>query len=564
MDKRIRPEKVDTMKDIVINSFYGYSTKTAIIEKINGESIEFSYNRLRKDILTFGTALYETYKIRNKKIAVIGENSYKWYVSYMATVCGLGIIVPLDKELPSEEIVGLINRADCDVIIYSKKKKEKIHKIKDQLKKDIMYINMEIDEHNKEEYSFDKLIQEGDALMDLGKKEYRYLDVDVDAFSILLFTSGTTSKSKGVMLSQKNIMANVAAAKDIYTDILSQSFLSFLPMHHTLEFSGTYTAVLASGGTVIVCEGLKYIISNLNEFRPDGFFAVPLLLDNIKSKIEKSIAKQGKTKLISLAIKFSNVLRFFNIDIRRKLFKQIHETFGKRLKYLIVGGAPISKETIIFLEDIGFEVFQGYGLTETAPLIAITPLTLRTIGSVGKPIKDVEVKIAGDKDEGEIMAKGPNVMLGYYDNKEETDKVLKDGWFYTGDIGRFDINGNLFISGRTKNVIVTANGKNIYPEELEFLINKIDYVSESLVYGKGDIKDPEIAVKVRVDYEYLKENKIEDLSDENIHKMLLEEIKKINKKLVLYKYIKSVEIKKDEFIKTTTMKIKRNAEIKNK
>ena len=526
MDKRIRPEKVDTMKDIVINSFYGYSTKTAIIEKINGESIEFSYNRLRKDILTFGTALYETYKIRNKKIAVIGENSYKWYVSYMATVCGLGIIVPLDKELPSEEIVGLINRADCDVIIYSKKKKEKIHKIKDQLKKDIMYINMEIDEHNKEEYSFDKLIQEGDALMDLGKKEYRYLDVDVDAFSILLFTSGTTSKSKGVMLSQKNIMANVAAAKDIYTDILSQSFLSFLPMHHTLEFSGTYTAVLASGGTVIVCEGLKYIISNLNEFRPDGFFAVPLLLDNIKSKIEKSIAKQGKTKLISLAIKFSNVLRFFNIDIRRKLFKQIHETFGKRLKYLIVGGAPISKETIIFLEDIGFEVFQGYGLTETAPLIAITPLTLRTIGSVGKPIKDVEVKIAGDKDEGEIMAKGPNVMLGYYDNKEETDKVLKDGWFYTGDIGRFDINGNLFISGRTKNVIVTANGKNIYPEELEFLINKIDYVSESLVYGKGDIKDPEIAVKVRVDYEYLKENKIEDLSDENIHKMLLEEIKK--------------------------------------
>lgn len=562
-------EKMKTLKEFVLKRCDWYKGQTAILEKSKktNKFEEIKFEQIKEDILNFGTALLLKLKLENEKIAVIGENSYKWFVTYMATVCGVGIIVPLDKELPANEILNLLNRSRAKCIVYSTKKKEMIEELKKELPNDMVYIEMDKEKSDQNSYSFDELLAEGKELIDTGSHEYIEKEIDPNEFRILLFTSGTTAKSKGVMLSHNNLTSNVYSAQYAYRDQVKLRFLSFLPMHHTYEFTVTYLTILSGGGSVGICEGLKYIVQNLVDLKPDAIACVPLLVENIKRKLEKSIKKENKEKLVNTVVKMTSFLGNAKVDVRRKIFKKIHENLGGNLKYILAGAAPMDKETIDFMEGLGFIVLQGYGLTETSPLVAGTLVNNRKSGTVGVPVKDVEVRIDLKEDEiensGEIIVKGPNVMLGYYEDEEETKKVLKKGWFYTGDIGYFDNLGNLVIAGRSKNVIVTSNGKNIYPEEIENLINKIPLVSESLVYGMGDdANNLIVAAKVTLDEEYIEETYASNRpSDEQLHELIWEEIKNINRQLVSYKAVKKLEIKKEPFEKTTTLKIKRFIEL---
>lgn len=565
-------EKLESLKDIIIKRCETYKERVAIIEKNKKTNMydEIKYKQIKQDVLMFGTVLLNKLKLENEKIAVIGENSYKWFISYMSTVCGVGVIVPLDKELPENEILNLLNRSKAKCIIYSSKKKGNIISLKDKLPKDMVYIEMDKDKTDEESYSFDDLLNEGKELIDTGCYEYIDKEIDPNEFKVLLFTSGTTAKSKGVMLSHNNLASNVNSIDAAFSEQIKLRFLSFLPMHHTYEFTITYLSVISGGGSIGICEGIKYINQNLSDMKPDCIACVPLLVENIKKKILKNIIKEKKENLVCAVIKATSILGGLKIDIRRHVFKKIHDNLGGKLKYIMVGAAPTDKETINFMEGLGFIILQGFGLTETSPLVAATLVKNRKSGTVGKAIKDVEVRIDLDDDDeetensGEIIVKGPNVMLGYYEDEEETKKVLKKGWFYTGDIGYFDNEGNLVISGRSKNVIVTQNGKKIFPEELENYINKIPYVSESMVYGLiDDKKDIIVAVKVTLDKEYIEETYRSSVpTEDQMHSMIWEEIKKINRMLVPYKAIKKLIIKKEQFDKTTTMKIKRFVEMK--
>lgn len=563
----IEQKKMSTLKEFITDRCDKYSDKVAIIEK-NKETNKFEYikfNQIKEDILNMGTVMLNKLNLKNEKIAVIGENSYKWFITYMATVCGVGIIVPLDKELPSNEIVNLLKRSKAKCIVYSSKKKDIINEIRENLPSNMVYVEMDAKDHSSNSYSFDNLLKEGKELRDTGSVEYIEKEIDPNEFKILLFTSGTTSEAKGVMLSHDNLTSNVYSIVRLYPEQAKKMFLSFLPIHHTYEFTITYLTVLSSGGTVAICEGLKYITSNLQELKPDCIACVPLLVDNIKKKVEKTLKKENKEKLVSTVVKVTSILGNAKTDIRRKIFKQIHDNLGGNLKYILVGAAAIDKETSEFMEGLGFVILQGYGLTETSPLVAGTLVEKRKSGTVGNAILDTEIRIDLKEDEvensGEIMVKGPNVMLGYYENEEETKKVLKKGWFYTGDIGYFDKDGNLVISGRTKSVIVTQNGKNIYPEELENYINKIPFVSEAMVYGYEDKNDVIVSAKVTLDEEYIEETYLSNRpTEDDLYNIIWEEVKKINRTLVPYKAVKRLSIRKMPFEKTTTLKIKRFSE----
>ncbi len=567
-------KNLDSLKDVVDKRFEKFGEKVAFLEKDGTpEYKEITYQKVREDIFSLGTILLEKFHLKGEKIAVIGENSTRWYITYMATICGVGIIVPLDKELPANEILNLLERSEAKCIVYSSRKKEMIDQIRPKLK-DVVYINMNSKEHSKEEYSFDLLLKEGKELLDTGSTTYLDQKVDKEAFQILLFTSGTTAQAKGVMLSHKNMIANTMACYRLAPQAAEFTFLSILPIHHTYEFSITYIYGTFMGAKIGICEGLKYITKNVKEVKPDLLIVVPAIIEKVNKKIEKTIEESGKAKMIHVAKKVTTGLSKIGIDLRKVVFKQVQDTFGGNLKYLLSGAAPLDKELIQKMEAYGFQFLQGYGATETSPLIAGTSFDNRVAGTVGKAVYGVDVRIdlSGNEDEnsniGEIIVKGDNVMLGYYQDEEKTKEVLKKGWFYTGDLGYFDLNGNLVISGRSKDVIVTSNGKNIYPEEIELQINKIPLVEESMVYGAKDpSKSQELIITARVtlNKEYIADTYGSNPpSDDEIYQMIWEDIKKINRTMVSYKAVKKLEIKKDDFIKTTTLKIKRYQELKKK
>ena len=557
--------KYETIKDIVLNKFLEHNDKIAIMDKkIDCEEFEsYTYIRLREDILSLGTALNNILNVEDEKIAIIGENSYRWITTYLASISGVGVVVPLDKELPANEILNLLKRSNAKTIVYSNKKKEVINEIRSKLKENINFINMDIYKHNDKEYSLNELINDGKKLIKDGVDNYINKKIDKDKFAVLLFTSGTTAASKGVMLSNYNIVSNAVIINETYPEITSTRAISFLPMHHTYELTLTYLSGLYGGATIGISRGLKYLLKDFEIIKPITFCMVPLLLENLRKKIEKNIRLQNKENTVKVIKGITNTLDKFKIDVKRNVFKSVHSVFGGNLKYLIVGGAPADKETIEVMEGFGFTVIQGYGLTETSPLICANPKNSRKSGTVGIAIKDVDVRIDLKADEeensGEILVKGPNVMLGYYEDEEETKKVLKKHWFYTGDIGYFDNKGNLVISGRCKNVIVTSNGKNIYPEEIESLINRTPLILESLVYGDGDNRDLTIKAKIILDEDYIKGKYGKDIpTNEELYKIIWEHVKKVNQKLVHYKAVKDIEISNEGFEKTTTMKIKRN------
>ena len=568
-------EKImDSLKDLLNVRFDKYADKPAFIEKTD-DSKEFNkvlYKEVKESINALGTIMLEKFNLKGEKIAVIGENSSKWYETYLAVVCGVGIIVPLDKELPANEVLNLLKRADVKCIVYSTRRKELIEGIKNKLPKDMIFIEMSKGKSDEISYSFDELLNEGKELVDTGNTNYIDAKIDREAFNILLFTSGTTAASKGVMLSHKNLCADIYSCYDIVPMFGKYTCLSVLPLHHTLEFTLSYLFMTSIGGTIAICEGLKYIVKNLQELKPDFMVVVPELVEKMASRIEKTIEKQGKTKLVNFMGGVTSGLSKIGIDLRRTVFKEVQKNLGGNLKYFFCGGAPLDKEIHRKMERFGFKFLQGYGLTETSPLAAGNRLNDREPGTVGKAVYGDEIRIdlSENEDEnsniGEIIIRGDNVFMGYYENEEETKKALRKGWFYTGDLGYFDLKGNLVIAGRNKNVIVTPNGKNIFPEEIEQLINKIPLVEESMVYGKsesGTGKDLVVSCKVTLNEEYIEEVYASTRpSDEELYKMIWEDIKKVNKLMAPYKSIKKLEIKHEPFVKTTTLKIKRFEELK--
>ena len=548
--KPLYPVKTITdLKDVLEKSVEEFSEKTAFLTKCDGQYMPIKYSQFKSDVDALGTALIDL-GLKDKRIAVIGENRYEWAVAYMAVVCGTGIVVPLDKELPEEECHALIDIAELEAIIYSPKNANTVESTKIRHK-----INMES--------GMKDLIKKGNELIKNGNREFLDAKIDAEKMSILLFTSGTTASAKAVMLSHRNIVKNLMAMCSMVYIGPEDVFLSVLPLHHTYECTCGFLAAFYRGCTIAYCEGLRYIAKNLKEAKATIMLCVPLLAENIYRKIWLQAKKTGKAEKLQKGIKISNFLRKFGIDKRMKLFADIHREFGGHLTKLISGAAGIDPEVAKGLTDQGIRVLQGYGLTECAPIGALNRYEHFRDDSAGLPLPGVEMKIDNPDEDGigEILIKGENVMLGYYKNEEATNEVLKDGWFYTGDLGYIDKEKFVYITGRKKNVIVTKNGKNIFPEELETHLCRSPYISECMVYGQDDADDTLIVAQVIPEMEEIEAVLGKNPSVEKVQELLDEEVLKVNHSLQLFKRIGKVIIRHEEFAKTTTQKIKRHVEL---
>ncbi len=571
-DIKYETKNYKTIKEVFNKSTTNFKNKVFILEKFDHKEpyTEITYEKFRKDVIGLGTGLIKLLNLKDKRVVIIGENTYHWYVSYMAMLCGVGIAVPVDKELPANEIENVIKRSKANAVIYSSKKKEVIKKIKNNLPEVDYFIQMNSNDGvNEQDVGVDYIIEQGDRIVESGDESFMNIEIDPEEFKVLIFTSGTTSNAKGVMINNKNLSENVNVV-GAYVYLNEQDrFFSILPLHHTYESSIGFLLPMSVGASIAICEGLKYIVPNLQETHPTSMLAVPLLVENLYKKINANIVKSKKDKLVKSMIHVTNALKGVNVDIKRKVFKEIYDNLGGNIKRIVSAAAPIDAKVGKWVQDIGIDFLQGYGLTETAPIAALTPEFDPRVGAAGKAVTCAELKIhnPNENGEGEVFIKSNTLMMGYYEDEEATNEVVHiiDGerWFNSGDVGYLDQDGYLYITGRSKNVIVTQNGKNIYPEEIELLLGNIEEIKECMVYGKEEEESKELIISVKVipDYEKIEEKYEKDLKEEEIHKIIWEEIKKMNKKLTSYKAIKSLEIKKDEFEKTTTMKIKRFAEL---
>ena len=560
-------EKITDLKDMINKSVAKFSDRPAYVFKTEkkGEFKEITYKQLKNDIDSLGTALINL-GLEGKRVAVIGENRYEWGVTYLAVVNGTGTIVPLDKALPANEIESLIIRSGVEAIVYSNKYNEIMNDLKEKKNTDLKYfISMDLDESENGIISFKKLLTRGKELLENGDKRFIDAKINVEEMRIMLFTSGTTSKSKAVMLSHKNIASNLMDISSVLKVREDDRFLSFLPLHHTFECTTGFLLPLSVGASITFCDGIRHIAENIKEYDITFMVSVPVLYENMCKKIMKSIKDQGKGTTVNVGMKVSNALLKVGLDIRGKLFKQVHDSLGSKLRLLVAGGAALDPDTEKTFNSLGINMVQGYGLTESSPVIAVEDDKYKKIGSIGKALPTLDVKIDKPNEEGigELLVKGPTIMLGYYENEEATKETIdKEGWLHTGDLAKIDKDGFIFITGRKKFVIVLKNGKNIYPEELEILINKIAGVKECFVYGKPeDDGDYKISAKIVYDKEIMKD--IYGVEEEkDIKEKLWKEVKTINKTMPKYKYIKGITITEEELIKTTTRKVKRNVEMK--
>ncbi len=567
MKKEKNIKEFKNIKEIIYNSEKEYSDKIAFIikhqEGKNKTYENITYKTFLKQINALGTKLYDM-KLKNKRIAILGRNRYEWVLAHLTNLLGGIISIPLDKDLQIDELESSLIRSKADAIYFDEKYIEKIEEIKNRNNTNVKkYICMSKMAGYDDIHT---LKEEGQKLLEEGNKEYISSKIDENEMGILLFTSGTTSKSKAVMLSQKNIASNIYAMQKVEDIRSTDSNLAFLPMHHIFG-STCLIVMLACGVKTSFPDGLRYVAQNLKEYEVSIFVGVPLLVEAIYNKVVKEIDKQGKTKLIKNAIKISNFLLKFHIDIRRKIFKQLIDQLGGKMRFVISGGAPLDPKIQKGFIDLGIDMVQGYGLTETSPVIAAENMYKSRNGSIGVPMENVTVEII-NKDEngiGELRVKGPNVMLGYYENEEETNKVLKDGWFYTGDLGYIDKDGFIFITGRQKNMIVLKNGKKIFPEEIETLVNRIGLVEECMVFGmpdENDKNDVKLSVKVVYNKDEVKQQ-YGDISFDEIKNIIWDRIKnEVNTTVPRYKHIMNMILTDKELIKTTTKKVKRNEELK--
>lgn len=559
-------KEMNNVKEIIYNSadVYGDNIAFVIKNKVDNKVTytNVSYKKLLEDINYLGTSFYSL-GMRNSRIAVIGKNRYEWVLAHLSNLLGGIVSVPLDKDLQLEELENSLIRSEVDAVIFDKKILELIEQIKYRNNTQIKeFICMDKIDNYK---SVSELLTKGKEIINLGNTEYIKNQINNDEMNILLFTSGTTSKSKAVMLSQKNIASNIYALRSVEDIRSTDTNIALLPFHHIFGFV-CLIMMLASGTKTVFPDGLRYIKQNMKEYGVSVFVGVPILTEAMYKAIIKEVEKQDKTKLVQSMVKLSNFLLKLHIDLRRKIFKSILNALGGKLRLVISGGAPADALSIKGFSEFGVGVLQGYGLSETSPVIAAESNFAQKIGSVGLPMRNVKVEVV-NKDEdgiGEIRVKGPNVMLGYYNMPELTNEVLKDGWFYTGDLGYFDENGFLYITGRNKNLIVLKNGKKVFPEELEAVINRLDIINECMVFGmqdKSDKDDVTLSIKIVYDEDYIKE-KYPDKTEEELRNLVWEEIKNINKTFPRYKHIQKLITSHDELIKTTTKKVKRQEEMK--
>ncbi len=539
----VRP--ITDLRDMIKGSSELYGEKPAFYEKRDGEYKPISYAQYWDDIKALGTKIKDM-GLSGEKIAVIGEACYHWALTYLAVLCGGDIIVPLDKELPKEELKNLIEIANVKMIVYS----EKVKTIDDDIK---------IEHKVKMGAELEALVEEGRVLLENGDNAYIDAEIDVEKMSILLFTSGTTGMAKGVMHSHKTICANLMSMPSMVRLREDDIFLSVLPIHHTYECTCGFLCPLHNGCAIAYSEGLRHIPKNLKEAKATIVLGVPLLLETMYRKINKTIDSTGKRGVVEKALKISNAASKVGIDLRRKLFKSIHDNFGGRLRLFISGAAAIDPEAAKGLREFGFAVLQGYGLTECAPIATLNRDIHFKDDSAGLPLPGDEIKIENPNEEGvgEILIKGPNLMLGYYNAPELTAEAIVDGWYHSGDLGYIDEESFLHITGRKKDVIITKNGKNVFPEEIESYINRSPYISESMVMGikKGD----DIAIRAQI---IIAEDEVsarlgKDYTEESLIALIKGEITNVNETLQGYKRVTSFSIRKRPFEKTTTHKIKR-------
>ncbi len=552
------------LKDMLKKSGIKYADRPAFKIRVSENKYKiFTHKEVRQMIDALGTALISL-NLKGKRIAVIGENRYEWEIAYLSIVCGTGIVVPLDKSLPDNELKRLIERSEVEAIFFSGKYEDRLRKLVLEGTGKLKHlISMDTKTHNGGIYSQSELIEIGNVLLKNGNREFLDAKINPEEMNIILFTSGTTSESKVVALCHRNLCSNLLDLAKVLDIDCNDRILSFLPIHHVFECTVGFLFSLYRGCQTSFCDGIKYIQENLNEYKITFASFVPAIYENLYKNIIRKLEKEGRLDDIR---KLEEKYKDASMEKKREVFKGINNLFGGQIKLLISGAAALAPSVELGFRKWGINLCQGYGLTETSPVIGVETNNEFRVGSIGKALPSVKARIedANKEGVGELVVKGPNIMLEYYNNEEATKEAIVDGWFHTGDLAKIDEDGYIFIMGRKKSVIVLKNGKNIFPEEMENLVNRIEGVKESFIFGKSNKKDKDdikIYVKIVFDREILK-SAYKAESEKEIYEALNKRVKEINGTMPAYKAIRGIILSEEPLIKTTTNKIKRQEEIK--
>lgn len=568
---------IGDLRELLQHAVDNYADKPLFLDRKSPDTPFFtiSYRKFYDDVCAFGTALLDL-GLKGQKIAVIGKHSYEWSVAYMAVVCGLGVVVPIDKELPLQEMVLCFNRAHITAAIYAADRRADIKAIYAEIKGHTRcFIDMEAGEDSSLYLSFSGLLAKGHMLLQQGDRSFFNLPIDPRAFSILLFTSGTSSTSKAVMLSHENICTNITDVCSMIFFDTKDIFLSVLPIHHTYQCTCGFLVPLLRGAKIAFCHDRENFAKNLADSQTTILLGVPLLFESIHKHIYTNVAKKGKIKTLRKIILLNTLLRRLGLNCSRSLFKELHKGLGGNIRLFVSGAAGIDPKISKDLSDIGIPTIQGYGLTECSPIVAVNRVAYYRDRSAGLPLPSLDVKIVDQNSDGigEIAVKGRSVMLGYYEQLEETAAVLTSaGYFLTGDLGYFDKQGFLYITGRKRNVIITKNGKTVFPEELENLLNRSYFIKECIVYARPKENDAAemyhsdddvvIAVSIVPDMDYIttRTGMVSTFCDDNIRLLLESEVQLVNRMVSKWKQIRYIHIRRKEFPKNTSRKIQRYME----
>ena len=547
-----------TIKEMLELSTEKFPANSAFKIKNRGKIEPISFVQLTNDVRNLGTELHSL-GLSDKRVGIIGENSYPWFNVFLSVVCGGGVAVPFDKGFTSEELAMCIKRSDIAALFYDEKHCEMVHNAAEIAAEGEEESHVTLFKMTGESNVLEQMKISGELKIKSGNTDYINIEVSENSPAVILFTSGTTSSSKAVVLTHNNILSNTRDMheyEDFYPDDVN---MAFLPLHHSFGLGGVIV-FMAAGACSVFCDGLKYITKNLAEYGVTVFVGVPLLVENMYKKIMQHVKKSGLEGKIAFGNKMAGTLEKVGIHARRRIFKQVIDNLGGKLRLIICGAAPLMPEAGKGLNDFGIVTIQGYGLTETSPVLCAERPQDICPGSVGKPMPSVTIRIANpdEKGIGEIVAKAPNVMQGYLDQPEETAEVIRDGWFYTGDLGYFDETGHLWITGRKKNVIVMKNGKNIFPEEIESMVINLPYVEDCLVFPREKHNELVLWIKIVYSADYLRQ---EQITEDQLAETVKKDMKSINERMPLYKHVNHFILDDEPMIQTTTKKVKRNPEI---